>query len=835
MPQLKVNIDDTSSEADKLKVRIQQVNDSLPHLYNLISTKQAELKHLDAESDEFKARMGKALVFVKEQNAPTVIVLGMRLVEERLRYIEANKGKVQKYSSIQAERINLFDQLKITDALISRYKHEVSEKEKKIADVEFKIQQAKKNNPGINLSIIESRLDEESRKVQDMQTERTNHNDEVRELELKLSIVEKTVLEESRLVVTTLTLASLSTEMLIEKFDCVYIDEMSMCLTPQIYIAAASATQTVVVSGDHAQLPAITNENNPANFGVDLFSRLGIGMHSGKRTVECSFLPIQYRFSREIMHIPNFMGFYPTGNKLIHDTDNDKKILSEARETKLFNGKTIAIVDTSMVSPESQRIRYSVLCPYNAFLDLYIVEKLLEEGFNPEEIAIITPYRVQAEFLSALKKNTKMKDVICSTVHRLQGDEKKVIIYDISNSKGSGVVGIRSTPRAIRCEFPPIDQDRKFNVAITRTQHHFVLVGNINYLMEHGSSNGKEYEDSIYRRYIKAVRSSGIQVCEIDATSLIEPDAVINKPTRRKIIPEEPPVVSEEDLNKYKAKIIDAELYSFKFTHIMRENDFYCFLRLDLGNVKKRLVIVSPFLSKRRIRWYEQNLQRLRDDHVEIIVYTKPKEELLSEIHNGSISHLAEMGIEIKYLKGIHSKFIGIDNEVCYHGSLNPLSHYCTLETMTRFKGTGCVDAFLEQIIRSSSPYSYSNTDVKKWLSEKELKKAILELRGRIVGEKGGQPHFILPNSKVEDLINDLPDTNDKFLNHSAITNNKFRGFFEDYKEDFVNLFKMRIRGLIEEIEIDKEKARIKREKEREKEAKKMIKKKPPGRPKKKR
>ena len=214
---------------------------------------------------------------------------------------------------------------------------------------------------------------------------------------------------------------------------------------------------------------------------------------------------------------------------------------------------------------------------------------VLTAGFKPEEIAIITPYRVQAEFLSALKKNTKMKNVICSTVHRLQGDERKVIIYDIPNSKGSGLDGIRPTPRKIRNKFPPIDQDRKFNVAITRTQYHFVFVGNINYLMDHGKGNEYEYEDSVYRRFINAIRSSGIAYCEIEATTLIDPDATeeIRRYTRRRSIPEDPPKVSEEEVNKYKAKIIDAENYEFKFTHIMYENDFYCFRKLDLWKVKK--------------------------------------------------------------------------------------------------------------------------------------------------------------------------------------------------------------------------------------------------------
>ena len=239
---------------------------------------------------------------------------------------------------------------------------------------------------------------------------------------------------------------------------------------------------------------------------------------------------------------------------------------------------------------------------------------------------------------------------------------------------------------------------------------------------------------------------------------------------------------------------------------------------------KKRLIIVSPFLSMRRIRWYDKALKRLREDNVEIIVFTKPQNELLSEMHNDSINYLRDIGIEIKYLRGIHSKFIGIDNDVCYTGSLNPLSHSCTLETMIRFKGSGCVDAFLEQMIRSSNPYSSDKAEMKEWLTEEELRKAIKDLRGRIIGEKGGRTMFVLPNSKIEDLIKELPSSIERFLNHSSIRNNNISIFLDNNVEDFIFLCKMRIRVMKQEILIEKDKERQKREKEREKEEKKRAK-----------
>ncbi|MFA6449917.1 MAG: AAA domain-containing protein [bacterium] len=812
---LKQDMDGKKIKLEESQGRIKQVKEALPHLQNLVSSNQSEINKLGSDAEKLKSSLRTAMMLIRENNLSTDVTQGLKIVNNQLRRIEENRFKIKKHASLQGERKSLIEKLKEADSYIDRCKKEIVALSDKSTEIDTVIKQAEEKWPGINIQTVETLLGEEKQKVQSVQHEITNLNDTIKELEFKLSIVEKTVLKESRLVVTTLTLASISTEILNEKFDCIYIDEMSMCLAPQIYIAAAAAKNTVVISGDHAQLPAITKGSNPAGFGVDLFSRLGIGAKSAERQVDCCFLQTQYRFSSEIMHIPNYMHFYPDDFKLKHNEAKNICILSETRKTKLFDGQTTAVIDTSLAKPESQRISHSVLCPYHAFLDLYIVEKLMEEGFCPTDIAIITPYRVQAEFIMALMKKCKNKldGLVCSTVHRLQGDERKIIICDIPNSHGSSLDGIRPTPKNIRNEFPPIEQDRKFNVAITRTQNHFVFVGNINYLMTHGESKGKEkdsYEDSVYRRYLLALRNSGVPHWHIDAAALIDPEAVeeIKRYSRRRIIPDDPPKLSEEAVKKCEEKIKETDEYEFKLTHILREEAFYGFIGLDLEKVKNRLIIVSPFISVNRIRWYEEFLVRLRDKNVEITVYTKPLDEELSEWHKNGVKRIKNIGINVEFLRRIHSKFIGIDDDICYEGSMNPLSHRDTSEIVNRFKGAGCVDAYMTQIMRSSVSQSYETMDAKVSLSEIELKNAMIKLRGRIIGEKGGQPQFVLSNSKIDALINDLPLSKELFLAHPSIRNNNFRVLLEDYADDFVQLFIMGKEGQCEKISAELEKKR---------------------------
>lgn len=792
---IKQDIDNKETIFSEQKLKITKDEESLFYVNTHIDENNHSLISINTEVDRLKLLLVTAVYQINEYGLPRDISEGMIIVDEHLSKIQHDKSKIERYRYLKLQYRTLSKNLADTEKLIRNCEQQINELTSRLTDIKKSVENAIEKYNVKDPHIIEARINNLKIVANNLRADIDKITSEIKVLDDKLKSVEKSILKDARLVVTTLTLASISMDLLNEEFDCVYIDEMSMCLTPQIYMVVASAKKSVIICGDHAQLPAISKDKNPAKFGIDLFTRLKIGL---PESAFCRFLPIQYRFSKEIMRIPNAMNFYPAGYKLKCIKKVDENIHTEIGKSIFLDGKAITIIDTQRSNPEATFVgkMKTILCPYNAFLDLYIAEKLIEEGFRPDDIAIITPYRAQAEFIAAIKQNSKtdMSNLICSTVHKLQGDERKVIIYDIPNSNGSGVKGIQAINRQFISDFPPTEQDRKFNVAITRTRHHFIFVGNISYLERHGRSRNQEYEDSIYRRFLNKLRASGIQYHNIDAAKLIEPDVaeILNQIPMRQSIPNEPPIYSDQDAEVYRRKIIEQEDFDFKLTHILTEKDFYGYFRIDQKEIRERLIIVSPYLSLRRIRWYNEIFIQLIDKNVKIIVYTKPYEEEFSDRHFESIKYLNSIGLTLEYLKGIHSKFIGIDDNICYSGSLNPLSHNCTRETMIRFKGKGCVDAFLQQIRRASSPSRTPPERTRNSLSDNELKKALEGLRGRIAGEKGLLPQFVLSQAKMTRLLNDLPSSIREFMNHPSINHNKL---FEGYAEEFVELFKKRRRA----------------------------------------
>lgn len=282
------------------------------------------------------------------------------------------------------------------------------------------------------------------------------------------------LIQQSLLVATTLTLACIKKAIVQEQFDCVYIDEISMCSLPMIYFACSAAISTIVLAGDPCQLQPIANFES---LKTEFFSYLGI---PNNEDVSFVHLNKQYRFPIQIMDIVNGMGLYPANYQLINGNENQ------------HDYSVVQIIDTSDVMPDSQQIERSQISSYNAFCDFSIVNNLLEQGYECKDIAIITRFRAQADLLRALKKNVdKYKELVCATIHQMQGDEKKVIIYDVPESMEYD----RSiTPMAFGNTF----LENEFNVVLTRAKEKLLFVSNIYYIRTNGKRWNEGHTDHIY-------------------------------------------------------------------------------------------------------------------------------------------------------------------------------------------------------------------------------------------------------------------------------------------------------------------------------------------------
>lgn len=121
--------------------------------------------------------------------------------------------------------------------------------------------------------------------------------------------------------------------------------------------------------------------------------------------------------------------------------------------------------------------RYNLL---HALLIRKIIAHLSADGYleEPEAVGIVAPYSAQANLINALLTDAGVNRnrAEAATVHRFQGNEKRTMVVDLTDSTGCQLgqfmTGIR----------PEEEGSRLLNVAISRARHHVILFANFEYL-----------------------------------------------------------------------------------------------------------------------------------------------------------------------------------------------------------------------------------------------------------------------------------------------------------------------------------------------------------------
>ncbi|KAG6855819.1 hypothetical protein H0H87_010581 [Tephrocybe sp. NHM501043] len=92
------------------------------------------------------------------------------------------------------------------------------------------------------------------------------------------------------------------------------------------------------------------------------------------------------------------------------------------------------------------------------------VEKLVETGLTPEQIAVITPYQAQVTLLASLLRPKYGTGLEIGSVDGMQGREKEAVIISLVRSNDKREVGF-------------LKEKRRLNVAMTRAKRHLCIVG----------------------------------------------------------------------------------------------------------------------------------------------------------------------------------------------------------------------------------------------------------------------------------------------------------------------------------------------------------------------
>ncbi|KAJ5211581.1 uncharacterized protein N7498_003227 [Penicillium cinerascens] len=294
-----------------------------------------------------------------------------------------------------------------------------------------------------------------------------------------------------------------------QRFDVVIIDEASQALEAQCWIPLLSA-EKVVLAGDHLQLPPTVKSANlkskdakesgqPKNETADkeilkgvslertLFDRL-LSLHGPaiKR-----MLTTQYRMHEKIMRFPSdelyeskLMAADSVKARLLAELPYEVQGTDDTQEPLVFwdtqgddfpeqaEDKEIGNKEALLGESKSNEMEAMVVARH--------VDKLIDAGVKPEDIAVITPYNGQLALLSQTLRE-KYPGLELGSVDGFQGREKEAVVVSLVRSNAEHEVGF-------------LGEKRRLNVAMTRPKRHLCICGDSE-TISRGSSFLKHWMD----------------------------------------------------------------------------------------------------------------------------------------------------------------------------------------------------------------------------------------------------------------------------------------------------------------------------------------------------
>lgn len=262
------------------------------------------------------------------------------------------------------------------------------------------------------------------------------------------------------------------------RFDTVIVDEASMAAVAHVAAAGGLARRRIVIGGDFLQLPPIALADTPearVHLGQHLFAFAGCDDPITDHPLR-SLLREQWRMHPQVRQAVSRV-FY--GDRLV-----DAPGLARRGE----RGGGLLLVDTHGSRPVAHRTapRSQLNLVHARLIAAWLT------GSRWETIGVIAPYRAQARLIRGLLRRScraRLQDgsIQVSTVHRFQGEERDLIVFDTTSAPGPAGAQFLSDVRNPAA--PSL-----INVAISRARHALLLVGDVPWLraaLGAGSSLGR--------------------------------------------------------------------------------------------------------------------------------------------------------------------------------------------------------------------------------------------------------------------------------------------------------------------------------------------------------
>ncbi|MDD2733448.1 MAG: phospholipase D-like domain-containing protein [Desulfuromonadaceae bacterium] len=137
---------------------------------------------------------------------------------------------------------------------------------------------------------------------------------------------------------------------------------------------------------------------------------------------------------------------------------------------------------------------------------------------------------------------------------------------------------------------------------------------------------------------------------------------------------------------------------------IFDNSSFLSVFNNDILAATREILIVSPFVTRRRAVQMLQHLEIAVRNGSRVVVITRPPEDYRETDQvalQGSLAILQDAGIQMIFRPNIHQKFAVTDQRIVWYGSINLLSFGSAEESIMRLESPAIASELMKTVYNS--------------------------------------------------------------------------------------------------------------------------------------
>jgi len=140
---------------------------------------------------------------------------------------------------------------------------------------------------------------------------------------------------------------------------------------------------------------------------------------------------------------------------------------------------------------------------------------------------------------------------------------------------------------------------------------------------------------------------------------------------------------------------------------IFNKTNFLPVYSNDIITASREILIVSPFVTKRRALQMMQYLSAALVKGTKVVVITRPAEDFKDKdltAWQTALNYLRSSGVVVVFKSNIHQKFAIMDEKIVWYGSINLLSFGSAEESIMRLESSNIANELIRTITKRTNP-----------------------------------------------------------------------------------------------------------------------------------